>query len=133
MFGPVQETGCLFHKLFPKYSVVTSVDADHLDIYDDFKNVKDSFNKFISNNSVDGSIIIKKGVDLLIPVNVKHYTYSLNKEADYYAENIHIDAEGFYEFDLNTPFSKILNIKLSQNLNGLPRKNIPNLSILPAS
>ncbi|OFX59718.1 MAG: UDP-N-acetylmuramate--L-alanine ligase [Bacteroidetes bacterium GWA2_30_7] len=104
-----------FHKLFPKYSVVTSVDADHLDIYDDLKNVKDSFNKFISNNSVDGCVVIKKGVDLAIPENVKHYSYSLKTEADYYAENIKINSEGFYEFDLNTPSSKIQNIKL-----GLP-------------
>lgn len=104
-----------FHKLFPKYSVVTSVDADHLDIYDDFKNVKDSFNKFISNNSSDGCIVVKKGVDLAIPENVKHYTYSLKTKADYYAENIRINNEGFYEFDLNTPISKITNIKL-----GLP-------------
>lgn len=104
-----------FHKLFPKYSVVTSVDADHLDIYDDFNNVRSSFNKFISNNSADGCIILKKGIGLEVPENVKHYTYSLNTEADYFAENIHIYSEGFYEFDLNTPFSKILNIKL-----GLP-------------
>lgn len=104
-----------FHKLFPKYSVVTSVDADHLDIYDDYNNVRNSFNTFIRNNSKDGCVILKKGIGLDVPENVKHYTYSLNSEADYFAENIHIDEEGFYEFDLNTPFAKIQNIKL-----GLP-------------
>lgn len=91
-----------FLALSPNMAAITSTDADHLDIYNDSSNLVDTFNEFAKLIPEEGFLLVKKG----LPINVKHFTYSANEKADYYAENIQIENHTFI-FDLVTPDQKI--------------------------
>jgi UDP-N-acetylmuramate--alanine ligase len=100
-----------FLKLFPQTAVVTSIDADHLDIYGKTEELKLSFEKFITQIEVGGNLVIKYGLNIKIPQKINIYTYSLTEKADYYPENIRVE-NNIYTFELNTPKGKINNIEL---------------------
>jgi UDP-N-acetylmuramate--alanine ligase len=101
-----------FLQLNPKAAIVTSMDADHLDIYETFEEYRNAFWQFISQIYAGGFLVIKKGINPgKISSDIKMYTYSLRGVADFYAKNIIIE-NGFYHFDLVTPGSIIQNIKL---------------------
>ena len=76
-----------FLQLSPYISIVTSIDADHLDIYGDYQHVTDSFNEFVNKTADDGLVIYH--ADLPITTDKKHVTYGL-ANADMVAENISI-------------------------------------------
>jgi UDP-N-acetylmuramate--alanine ligase len=107
-----------FLQLKPYIALVTSMDADHLDIYESKENVVESFNHFVKNIAQNGIAIYKKGLDLKpesLPDN--NYTYSLNGPADFYAKNLKIIKSGVYNFDLVTPKGIIENLQ-----SGVPGK-----------
>ena len=86
-----------FLQLSPYVSIVTSIDADHLDIYGDYQHVTDSFNEFVNKTADDGLVIYH--ADLPIKTDKKHVTYGL-ANADVVAENIKI-VDGMTVFDTN--------------------------------
>lgn len=49
-----------FWNYSPTYSIITNIDKEHLDFYKNFKNVKKSFLKFISNIKFGGYLILNK-------------------------------------------------------------------------
>jgi UDP-N-acetylmuramate--alanine ligase len=107
-----------FLRLYPDIAVITSADADHLDIYGNVEELKLSFRKFTSNLQKNGTLILKKGVDI-IPQDADNYTiqtYHLEEDADFYPEKIRLENSRFV-FDLVTPARTIRNITL-----GLPGK-----------
>lgn len=85
-----------FLHLSPFVSIVTSIDADHLDIYGDYKHLVDSFNEFVNKTADDGLVVYH--ADLPITTQKKHITYGL-ENADVIAENIRI-VNGFTTFDV---------------------------------
>jgi UDP-N-acetylmuramate--alanine ligase len=104
-----------FLQLHPDYAVISSMDADHLDIYGSAEEMKLAFGRFASQVKEDGILLVKKGVNLKSDSNIqaRSYSYSAKEEADFYAQNIRL-AHGFYIFDLITPAGEIKNIKLGQ-------------------
>ena len=74
-----------FLQLFPEIAVITSMDADHLDIYGDEAHIKEAFKAFASQ--VSGTVIAKKGLDLgANDTKAKILTYAYNDAtADFYA------------------------------------------------
>lgn len=83
-----------FLQLNPATALITACDPDHLDIYGTEEAFREAFVQFISQ--VQGATIVKHGLDL-----PHTYTYSLdNPEADYYAKNITLRGNGYYQFDL---------------------------------
>ena len=102
-----------FLQLKPQIAVVSSIDADHLDIYGDKNELKKSFEDYINQIKEDGILIIKKGIELkYIKKRISTFTYSLNDiNSDYYACNI-IIKEGYYSFDLVHPNGIIKDIIL---------------------
>lgn len=96
-----------FLQLHPHIAVITSMDADHLDIYGDVEHVREAFRQFASQ--VDGEIILKYG----LPVQEKDtpariFTYHFDDvRADFHAENISTDATGHYTWDLCYPGGRI--------------------------
>ena len=80
------------------------MDADHLDIYNHTDNLKQSFGEFAGRIRSNGSLILKKGIDLgsRIPEGISRFSYSLQGEADFCANNIAIH-EGLIHFDFVTP------------------------------
>ena len=90
-----------FLKLSPNIACITSMDADHLDIYGDADALKDSFYEF--SEKVSDALIVAKGLP------VKGLTYAVNEEADYQATNLKIE-NGTYIFDVKTPTNSIENV-----------------------
>ena len=102
-----------FLKLSPNIACITSMDADHLDIYGEKEALTQSFIDF--SNKVSDKLFVKKGLP------IKGITYGIDEEADYDAKNIQIK-DGTYFFDVKTPSEIIKNIEL--NLSG--RHNVLN-------
>lgn len=75
-----------FLQLFPEIAVITSMDADHLDIYGDEAHIREAFKAFASQ--VSGTVIAKHGLDITAEdTKARIMTYSYGKkEADFYAE-----------------------------------------------
>jgi UDP-N-acetylmuramate--alanine ligase len=96
-----------FLHLHPNLSCVTSMDADHLDIYGDVAAIEESFREFAHKVPAENLFIIK-GLPL------EGNTIAVNVGADYVAQNIRIE-NGFYVFDVKTKEELIENIKF-----GLP-------------
>lgn len=84
-----------FLKLSPKLAIVTSDDADHLDIYGERDEVKKSFQEF--GAIVEEKLFVRKGLEFN-----NAYTYGVDADADYNAYNVRI-IDGHYVFDVKTP------------------------------
>lgn len=111
-----------FHHLRPYMAVITSADADHLDIYKTHAAVKQSYEHFASLVRPGGAIIVRKGIDIhpQLQKGVKSYTYSMD-EGDFHAENIRV-RPGEIKFDFVTPTERIMDVRL-----GVPVKiNVEN-------
>ena len=104
-----------FLHLTPLLALVTSIDADHLDIYGQKDKIIESFEKFISQIQPGGSLVIKKGVELNTEkTNAKVYTYSINQDADFTTLNLQLNSDGgFYQFDIKTPDGIIAGCKMN--------------------
>ncbi len=93
-----------FLQLFPHVAVITSTDADHLDIYGDAATMKDAFAEFASQINEKGALILKKGVGIdLSNVKAKVYSYSYSQKADFCPENLQLLEGGYFRFDLVYP------------------------------
>ena len=100
-----------FLQLHPEISVITAMDADHLDIYGDLLHVKEAFKAYASQ--VRGTVIAKYGIDITpadTAAEVKTYHYNA-PEADFYAVNPHPDGLGHFTFDLAYPGGMIENVR----------------------
>ncbi len=93
-----------FLQLSPDIACVTSMDADHLDIYKDASGLEKTFIEFSELLPIKENLLIKKGLPL------KGKTVSLTEEADFEAKNIRIE-KGIYVFDLKTPSEEIKNLR----------------------
>ncbi|GAB4052023.1 UDP-N-acetylmuramate--L-alanine ligase [Spirosoma litoris] len=99
-----------FLTLFPTYAIVTSTDADHLDIYGAHDAVLESFSKFVSQIETDGVLFMKQGLSLADKTKAEVRQYSL-KTGDYYSQNLRIEQATFV-FDLVHPNGIITDIQL---------------------
>ena len=93
-----------FLQLSPDIACVTSMDADHLDVYGDSDALNTSFVEF--TKEVSETLIVAKGLPL------KGITYAINEPSDYEAFNLKIES-GKYIFDVKTPSTEIQNIEFS--------------------
>ena len=100
-----------FHHLTPYMSVVTAVDADHLDIYGTAEAYRDAFAHYTS--LITGALVMKKGIALQprLQEGVKCYTYSTTEPADFHATNIRV-ADGQITFDFHTPTETLSDLVL---------------------
>ncbi|MFN4973319.1 MAG: UDP-N-acetylmuramate--L-alanine ligase [Bacteroidota bacterium] len=89
-----------FLTLHPSVSIITSTDADHLDIYGEHDALKESFAEFA--NQTQHNLIIKKELELASDLkdDKRLITYSCIQPADFYATNIQIRGDE-YIFDLH--------------------------------
>ncbi len=97
-----------FLRLKPDVAVVTSVDADHLDIYGTHEAVKEAFSQFIGLIQKGGALILKEGVDVKVDnSSIDVYRYSYDTPCDFYARNVNLIAGALYRYDIVTPDSVI--------------------------
>lgn len=106
-----------FLRLFPEYAVITSMDADHLEIYGNKEEMVKTYLQFATQ--VKGKLVTKK------ELNVKHASlhaeYSIVTKANVYAENIRVE-NGAYHYSIISDNGNIENVTL-----GLPgRHNVEN-------
>lgn len=106
-----------FLRLFPNVACITSMDADHLDIYGNSEELQKSFMEFTNRVAPDGALFVRKGLPL------EGITYGIDDDADYCITNLKIE-NGSYIFDLVTPEVTLVNVKFNKPgrhnlLNGL--------------
>lgn len=101
-----------FHQLSPYIAVITSTDADHLDIYGNYENYLESFAHFTELVRPGGALIVHTGLALKPrpQEGVATYSYSLN-EGDFHAANVR-KGNGEIVFDFVTPTETITDINL---------------------
>ncbi|MCF0177925.1 MAG: UDP-N-acetylmuramate--L-alanine ligase [Bacteroidales bacterium] len=93
-----------FLQLYPNIAIITSADADHLDIYGTAEEMRSAFEAFASQVKADGTIIVKQGVNLdLSKVKAKVLHYSYDNPSDFYASDIIAEDGGYFNFTLNYP------------------------------
>ena len=93
-----------FLRLDPLMAVVTSVDADHLDIYGDQETMIKAYNEFCGKIRNGGKLFINHKImdRIKIPKGVSGYTYGSDRGSDFGAFDIkHL--KDYYSFNLRTP------------------------------
>ena len=93
-----------FHWLNPWMAVVTSLDADHLDIYGTHAAMIDAYNIFCGKVRQGGTLIVNTRIlkDIRVPEGVKCFTYGPDPESDFQAINIEHQKD-YYNFSIKTP------------------------------
>lgn len=123
-----------FLQLHPWFSVITSIDPDHLDVYGDYNHLREAFRQFAGQTHPDGKVFLKQGVSLAAADNdvgeaAAHHDHHTHEhgdhatdrqvvsyttsgiEADYYAWNVRTSRGNIY-YDLRTPNGVIFDIEL---------------------
>jgi len=103
-----------FLHLHPNTAIITSTDADHLDIYGNAEHVKEGYALFAKQVKSDGILIVKKNVDNDLTLSNKRLIYSLNLDTEYCAESITM-ANAQFSYDIKSPVETIHDVTL-----GLP-------------
>ncbi len=101
-----------FHWLHPWIAIITSANPDHLDIYKNATNYRESFEKFTGLIREDGYLIMREDIPVTprCHPSVKQYSYSLNS-GDFHADNIRVGS-GTLLFDFIYPDGRIKDIEL---------------------
>jgi len=92
-----------FLTLRPDFACITSMDADHLDVYSSEEDLVETFRAFTKKIKPSGKLFVRKGLPL------EGITYGVNENADYAALHIQVE-NGAYRFDLQTPTGRIENL-----------------------
>jgi UDP-N-acetylmuramate--alanine ligase len=95
-----------FLTLYPDTAIITSMDADHLDIYGDHAQLTESFKLFAGQIKNGGTLIYHKGLPL-----DSGLTYGIDGGADANASNIRVQNGDFY-FDFANKQTSITGIKM---------------------
>ncbi|MBO5478586.1 MAG: UDP-N-acetylmuramate--L-alanine ligase [Clostridia bacterium] len=94
-----------FLKFRPKAEIILNIDNDHLDYFKTFENIKNAFIKYVKLLPEDGFLVLnaddKNCLDLASYTKSSYSTYGINnKEANFIADNITFNDDGFSEFDV---------------------------------
>ena len=85
-----------FLQLSPNVACITSMDADHLDIYGNEASLRESFMAFAEKLKTGGTLFVRQGLP------IEGITYGINDASDYCIQNLSVK-EGAYVFDIKTP------------------------------
>jgi UDP-N-acetylmuramate--alanine ligase len=100
-----------FLTLHPQIAIITSSDADHLDIYGEHDELKKSFVAYAAQRKENGTLIVKKGLEIISDLSGPYTTYSAAEQADVYASNIRVNGSE-YLFDLHVNGTRIADLEL---------------------
>lgn len=95
-----------FLTLSPDLACITSMDADHLDIYGDASELNKTFIEFSKKIKPNGTLFVKMG----LPLN--GITFGIEDDSDYTIQNIKIQ-HGTYIFDVKTPNTLLENLQFN--------------------
>lgn len=107
-----------FLTLFPDVAIVTSTDADHLDIYGDQNALIESFRQFVGQIKPGGTLLINHTADAsvaaAVPAGTRVIRYGLTAEQGPELSTANISAEGHqFQFDLHSPQGVINKLALA--------------------
>jgi UDP-N-acetylmuramate--alanine ligase len=92
MIAEADEYDRSFLAMYPSLAIITNIEADHLDCYDDLDSIREAFVKFTDRLPFYGAAIVCKddpGVrDILGRIRRTCITYGLNESCDYTARKI---------------------------------------------
>ena len=106
-----------FLSFFPKISVISNIDADHLDFFKDLDDIRHSFKKFAQLLPSDGTLVINGDIDNVeeitsaLPCNI--VTYGSKDSFDYYPTDIEYDGKGNPSFKAHIPGGEVLSVSLA--------------------
>ncbi len=110
MVAEADEFDRSFLRLYPSLAVITSTDADHLDIYHDHDSLLSSFGEFASNIIENGTLLVKSTVALPSnphkSKNTRQYSYSLTSHA--------------YHQEINSPLPRPSNLIYPETHTSVP-------------
>ncbi len=95
-----------FLTLHPNISILTSADADHLDIYDNHDEMRATFAEFLSQTAENGYRIVHHGLPFKSEID-----YSASGEGQAHAKNVRIE-DGYFFFDYVAKDIEIPNIRM---------------------
>lgn len=91
-----------FHRLNPQAAIITSVDADHLDIYKNTEDFTTAFKVFAekirnnSNSSVPTGLIINDQIEVFKTLDSTVWYYGINENSTYKLNNLHVENHKFH-------------------------------------
>ncbi len=92
-----------FLRMFPAMAVVTNIERDHLDVYEDLNDIKNAFTEYVKRVPADGTVVLCKddrgASQMYANIDRTVITYGTSKTADYQAENITFE-KGTTHFDV---------------------------------
>jgi len=100
MVAEADEYDRSFLTLYPDVAVVTSMDADHLDIYGTHDELKKSFRDFVAQIKPGGRLFRREGLPLAPAVETTDF--ALDGSGGYAARNVRQEGHTF-RFDVSTP------------------------------
>ncbi|MBE0650193.1 MAG: UDP-N-acetylmuramate--L-alanine ligase [Bacteroidales bacterium] len=103
-------------KLDPNLAVVTSMDADHLDIYQNLSEVHKTFLLFAKQIRKNGKLVAHERLTIFENEFPDRVTYGLSKESKVYASKIKVQ-EGKFHFEVWRQKEHLMNVKM--NIPGL--------------
>ena len=91
-----------FLHFYPKYSVVLNVEAEHLDFFKDYDDIRHSFHRFLANTADDGAMVLNGEIPDLTALTeglaAKVITYGFDGHFDIYASDISYNDFGCASF-----------------------------------
>ncbi len=96
-----------FLRLSPNIACITSMDADHLDIYGTGEELHKSFREFAGKIKEGGKLFVRNGLP------IKGITYGIDDDSDYCIKNLEI-INSVYVFDIKTPTITYKSVKFSK-------------------
>ncbi len=107
-----------FLHLYPKYSVILNIEAEHLDFFKGgTRQIRESFLQFASQTKKDGAVILNGEIDNVFDfkkeLGRRAVTYGFDDSNDFYAQNISYNETGCASFDLYSHKKKLFSISLS--------------------
>ena len=99
-----------FMQLYPNYTIVTSLDPDHLDIYGDESCMQDTYKAFVEKTPETGKSLMSSEAVLKIDIDRKYTSYGI-KKGDVRANNLRV-VNGSFVFDYLAKEEKISDIYL---------------------
>ena len=105
-----------FLHFFPTSSIITNIDADHLNYFKTLDNIKKSFYKYSSLIPSDGYLVINNDDENskeLKNINTNIITYGIKNKSNYMAKNITYQSFGYPSYDVYKDNDFLIHIDLN--------------------
>ena len=97
LVAEADESDRSFLRLYPTLAIVTNIDLEHLDVYKDLDDIKETFKQFLSNLPFYGKAIVcidDENIKSLLPLpHIKTIKYGLSSDADIYATQVVLESD----------------------------------------